>query len=84
MEVVSFKIDSRLKKKMKQYKDINWSEILREAVEKRLILEEFFRNTSFDVKKALKASSAIDTLRTKTSGSWSGEEEIKHWRTLHK
>jgi len=40
VSVVSFKIDRELKKKMQKYKHINWSEVLREAVERRIKIEE--------------------------------------------
>ena len=84
MSVVSFKVDSKLKKKMQQYKDINWSEVLREAVERRIKIEEELRNHEIDLPLAIKASAEIDKLRKKSSGTWNGAEEIQKWREIRK
>jgi hypothetical protein len=84
MNVVSFKIDSELKKKMKKYKDINWSEVLREAVERRIRIEEELRGHNLDLSRAIKASNEIDKIREKTSGNWQGAEEIWKWRKIRR
>ncbi|MBD3226796.1 MAG: hypothetical protein GF329_01305 [Candidatus Lokiarchaeota archaeon] len=84
MKVVSFKIDPELKKKMQKFKDINWSEVLREAVKKRIKIEEELRSNEFDRALAIKASAEIDDLRGKTSGVWNGAEEIRKWREIRK
>lgn len=84
MSVVSFKIDPKLKKKMQQYKDINWSEVLREAVERRIKIEEELRNHEIDLALAIKASAEIDKFRKKSSGNWNGAEEIRKWREIRR
>ena len=84
MKVVSFKVDPELKKKMQKFKDINWSEVLRKAVEERVKIEEELRSHEFDRALAMKASAEIDNLRRKTSGTWNGAEEIRKWREIRK
>ena len=84
MNGVSFKVDSKLKKKMQQYKDINWSEILREVVKKRIKIEEELRNHEIDLALAIKASAEIDKLRKKSDGTWNGAEEIRKWREIRR
>ncbi|MHA1386282.1 MAG: hypothetical protein ACTSR3_21220 [Candidatus Helarchaeota archaeon] len=84
MSVVSFKIDRELKKKMQKYKHINWSEVLREAVERRIKIEETLKSHEFDLALALKASEEIDKIRKKTSGIWNGAEEVRKWRIIRK
>jgi len=79
MKVVSVKVDDETKAKMDLYKDINWSEVVREAIEGRIEIEEMLRRR-IDRARALKASEDMDRLRSKTSGKWSGVEEIRKWR----
>ncbi|HUX98271.1 MAG TPA: hypothetical protein VMV49_01840 [Candidatus Deferrimicrobium sp.] len=69
---------------MQQYKDINWSEVLREAVEKRIKIEDELRNHEIDLALAIKASAEIDKLRKQSDGTWNGAEEIKKWREIRR
>src|SRR5436309_13707280 len=62
MEVVSFKVDSATKRRMARIRDINWSEVLRDAIRRRLELEERLR-TPIDRRQALEAARRMDEFR---------------------
>jgi predicted transcriptional regulator len=79
MKVVSFKVEDDTKKRMDSIRDINWSEVLRRSVDRRLEAEEALTK-GIDRKRALKAAMGMDRLRKATSGRWSGSEEIRKWR----
>lgn len=79
MKVVSVKVDDETKKKMESFPDINWSEVVRKSIRRRLEMEEALRK-GIDRKRALKAAMSMDKLRKRTSGRWSGAEEIRKWR----
>ena len=85
MGLISFRIDDKLKKKMEELKHINWSEVVRKAIAQRIQLEESLKSTrKIDLKAMRKAAEEILALRDKTSGRWSGAEEIRKWRELRR
>jgi len=69
MTTISIRIDEELKERMKEFKDVNWSQYLREAIIERIREEEM-----------RKACNIMDEIALKTSGKWSGTEEIRRWR----
>lgn len=79
MKVVSVKVDDRTKKKMESLPDINWSEVIRRSIRRRLETEESLRK-GIDRKRAMRAAMSMDRMRKMTSGRWSGSEEIRKWR----
>ena len=79
LKVVSVKVDEETKAKMDTLKDINWSEVIRRIVKERVETEERLRR-KIDRARALRASEDMERLRAKTSGRWSGVEEIRRWR----
>ncbi|MFQ6128580.1 MAG: VapB-type antitoxin [Thermoplasmata archaeon] len=79
MKVVSVKVDEETKKKMESFPDINWSEVIRRSISRRLETEEALRK-GIDRKRALRAAMSMDRLRKRSSGQWSGSEEIRKWR----
>lgn len=66
---MAVRIDEELKEHMRRHPHVNWSEIVREAIEKKV--------RELEMKEAAKA---MDELADKTSGAWSGVEEIRKWR----
>lgn len=56
---------------MKKYRDVNWSEVVREAILKR-IRDEKERNLA----KAV----LLNKLRRKTPEGWNSVKVIKYWR----
>jgi len=67
--MISVRVDEDLKEKMGKYPHINWSEYIRENIERRLKQEE--------MKKAFEI---MDQLSQKTDPHWSGAQEIRRWR----
>lgn len=71
---------------MKKYPHINWSEIARSAIVRRIELEEQISNTEIDQKLLNKAIDIQDRIRNKTKRTkdWSSTEEIRKWREERK
>jgi len=85
MAIVTVRLDEKLKAKMEKLRHVNWSEIIRSAIAERISLEESLagaRSINFDLLR--EAVRDQDRLRSKTSGGWSGSEEIRKWRELRK
>ena len=84
MEVVSFKVDSTTKKRMARIRDINWSEVLRDAIRRRLELEERLR-TPIDRRRVLEAARRMDEFRAQIGPSeYDSTKEIRRWRDLRR
>ena len=71
LAVVSLRVDDEIKKKMQELPHINWSDYIRQAIMSKIREEEM-----------RKACETMDRLAEKTSGRWSGTEEIRRWREL--
>jgi len=78
--VVSFRVDRRLKERMERLKHINWSEVVRRAIEETVRREEA-RLRGKDRDRIAWASLKMDELRRRVEG-WSGVEEIRRWREV--
>jgi Arc/MetJ-type ribon-helix-helix transcriptional regulator len=76
--VVSFRIDRRLKERMEKLRHINWSEVVRRAIEETVRREEA-RLREKDRSRIAWASARMDELRRRVEG-WSSVEEIRRWR----
>jgi metal-responsive CopG/Arc/MetJ family transcriptional regulator len=85
MTIITVRIDERLKKKMDKMKHINWSEVVRKAIS-NMIEKEESTGSRREINRArmISAAKEQDRLRAKTSGSWSGVEEIRKWRELRR
>ena len=84
MDVVSFKVDSKTKKRMTRIRDINWSEVLREAIRRRLEIEERLR-APIDRRRALEAARRMDAFRAQVGPSdFDSTKEIRKWRDLRR
>ena len=84
MEVVSIKVDSSTKKRMARMRDINWSEVLRDAIRRRLELEERLR-TPIDRRRASEAARRMDEFRRQLGASdYDSTKEIRRWRELRR
>lgn len=82
VEVISVKVDKRVKDKMKKLSNVNWSETIRRALAAK-IEEEEARTRTLDTKALLEAASITDSIR-KASKRWSSTEEIRRWRETRK
>ena len=83
MKVVSIKVEDATKAKMEEYSDINWSEVLRLSIHRRLAIEESLHGV-VDRGRALRALKSISALQKKSPKGWSGAEEIRRWRDLRR
>jgi len=85
MAIVTVRLDEQLKERMKKLRHVNWSEVIRTAISERISQEETIASQrSIDVGSLRKAMADQDRLRSKTTGTWSGGEEIRKWRELRK
>ena len=85
LAIVTVRLDEQLKQKMKKLRHVNWSEVIRTAINERISQEETLASQrSIDVASLRKAMADQDRLRSKTTGTWSGAEEIRKWRELRK
>jgi len=69
LAVVSVRVDEEVKRKMRELPHVNWSDIVRQSIISKIREEEMKR-----------ACGTMDQLAEKTSGRWSGTEEIRRWR----
>jgi transcriptional regulator of met regulon len=77
VEVVSARVDEETRRKMRRLRHVNWSEVLREAIQERIRLEGCIRERSeADVREALRL---MDSIRRPRPG-FDGTEEIRKWR----
>ena len=85
MALITVRIDDRLRDKMKRLRHVNWSEVIRAAIAERISLEESIAaRNRIDPERLQRAIADQDRLRAKTSGTWSGAEEVRKWRELRK
>lgn len=82
VEVISVKVDKRVKDKMKKLSNVNWSETIRRALAAK-IEEEEAKTRTLDTKALLEAASLTDSIR-EASRHWSSTEEIRRWRETRK
>lgn len=85
MAVVTVRVGEKLKAKMEKLRHVNWSEVIRSAIAQRISVEEsLVARRSINLDLLAKAIDDQDRLRAKTSGQWSGAEEIRKWRESRK
>jgi hypothetical protein len=84
MSLITFKIREEIKKKMRKYRHINWSEVARNAIEQRIKLEELTESRNVNIDRIKDAIEIQDRVRAKSSGKWSVTEEIRKWRESRK
>lgn len=78
VEVVSIKVDKRIKEKMRRLAHVNWSETIRRAIEQTISMEEL-KERRVDPKDIEEAIRITDSLRRPSPG-WSSTEEVRKWR----
>ncbi len=69
MATITIRVSEDIRRKMREFKDVNWSEYLREAIVRKIREEE-----------AKAACRIMDEIAAKTGHDWSGVEEIRKWR----
>ena len=76
--VVSFRLDRELKRKMDELKHVNWSEVVRAAIRKK-VEEELAKMRGVDRERVKRAHERLAELRRRVEG-WSSVTEIRKWR----
>ena len=74
MTVITVRIDEETKKKMKEFKHINWSEIIRSEIKE--VLDKLER------KNLAKAVLINEKIRKKALEDWDSTEFIRKWREV--
>ena len=82
MAQLTIRLPDRLKKQMGRLKETNWSEVVRKAIETRILVEMSRRRR--DARMALEAARKQDeiaeVLASRYDGPWSSVKVIRHWR----
>jgi hypothetical protein len=80
VEVVTVKVDRATKRRMAKLREVNWSEVIREAIRRRLDLEEGLR-APFDQRRAMIAAKRMDEFRKRIGPvDFDSTKEIRKWR----
>ncbi len=79
VEVVSANVDDETRRRMRRLPDINWSEVIRQAIIKK-IEEEEARFSLVDRERLEKAAKETDALRTPSVPGWNSTKEIRRRR----
>jgi len=77
VNVVTARVDEETHRRMKRLSQINWSEVIREAIIEKIRNEE--RRRDIDLKKLWEAARITDSIRESSPG-WDSTEEIRRWR----
>ncbi len=72
MSIITVRVDEETKKKMSRLRNVNWSSVLREAIDRKLAQE-----SNRDLAKAVLTN---DKLRRKAPSGWNSVEVIRFWR----
>ena len=83
MEVVSVKVDKKIKERMQRHSQVNWSETIRDAIRNRLDEEEM-KERHLDLKEVQEASRIADSIRKPSPPGWDSTVEIRKWRDARK
>ncbi len=76
--VVSFRISKELKRRMDRLKHVNWSEVVRKAIQEVVAREEA-KLMSKDLSRIRRAALKSEELSRSVEG-WNSVEEIRRWR----
>lgn len=77
MAIITLRVDDELKKKMEELKEVNWSEVARQAIREKIIETELWQPVNISLLK--EASADTDALR-RTIRGWESTTEIRKWR----
>ena len=83
LALVTVRVPERLKKEMQSFRSINWSALLREAIESRIELER--RSTTKDWEKLRGGSRKADSIYRETARKYghidfNSAETVRFWR----
>ncbi len=81
MAIFNVRISDELRRRMEGLSHLNWSEIVRRAVESRLLEEEGRRRERARLLEAVRTQDRIaETLSRRYRGPWKGTEVVRYWR----
>ena len=81
MAQLTIRLPDRLKKQMGRLKEINWSEVVRNAIEERIVeMSRRRRDTRVALEAARKQDEIAQVLASRYAGPWSGVRVIRQWR----
>ncbi len=81
MGIVNVRIPDDLRAQMGSLPQLNWSQIIREAVEKRVLVEKRRVKNRKMILEAVKAQDRIaEALARQYPRSWKATEVIRYWR----
>ena len=81
VEVVSARVDEETRRKMRRLRYVNWSEVVRVAIQDKIREED--RKRERDMTEVAEAIRLMDSIRRPHSG-FDGTEEIRKWRDLRR
>jgi len=79
MDVMSIRVDREIRSRMADMGDVNWSEVVRQALRERIELEEDLRRP-LNRKRALRAARGLGLLRQRSKSGFDSTEEVRNWR----
>lgn len=82
VEVVSARVDEETYRKMKKFSYVNWSDVVRTAIQEK-IREEESRKREVNLAEVEEALRLMDSVRRAHTG-FDGVEEIRKWRESRK
>jgi len=85
LAIVTIRVPDRLKKEMRKVKSVNWSALLRDAIEARIGLEQAARTRDWErVREAGKKADAIYRESAARYGhiDFDSVETIRYWRDM--
>jgi hypothetical protein len=77
MPVITLRVNDRIKRKMEELREVNWSEVARQAIEQKISEAELWHPVNTALLK--EASDDTDSLRRSVKG-WNSTSEIRRWR----
>lgn len=85
MALVTVRVPERLKKEMRRVKSVNWSALIREAIESRIELEQ--QSTARDWEKVRRGGNKADTVYKEIAREYgvidfNSAETIRYWREM--
>ena len=85
MGVITVRIPEDLRKRMKRLKNVNWSEVVREAILERILVEEKLVGKDWSLVR--KAAEEMDELRKMIEArdgkcDYDSAETIRNWRDI--
>ncbi|MBO3754072.1 MAG: hypothetical protein FGF53_04245 [Candidatus Brockarchaeota archaeon] len=85
MSVITVRVPRSLKRRMSRFKNVNWSEVIREAILERIAVEEKLGDKDWELVR--KAAKETDRLREAVEArdgkcDYDSTETIRNWREI--